>query len=35
MVNTKVNLAGQPLDNPIIPTSGTFGYIFIAFDFKK
>ena len=26
MVNTKVNLAGQPLDNPIIPTSGTFGY---------
>lgn len=26
MVNTKVNLAGLPLDNPIIPTSGTFCY---------
>ncbi len=26
MVNTKVDLAGLILDNPIIPTSGTFGY---------
>lgn len=26
MVNTKVNLAGLELDNPIIPASGTFGY---------
>lgn len=26
MVNTKVCLAGLTLDNPIIPTSGTFGY---------
>lgn len=26
MVNTKVCLAGLILDNPIIPTSGTFGY---------
>ncbi len=26
MVNTKVNLSGLVLDNPIIPASGTFGY---------
>lgn len=26
MVNTKVNLCGIELDNPIIPASGTFGY---------
>jgi len=26
MVNTKVNLSGAVLDNPIIPASGTFGY---------
>ena len=26
MVNTKVNLSGIELDNPIIPASGTFGY---------
>ncbi len=26
MVNTKVNLCGIPLDNPIIPASGTFGF---------
>lgn len=26
MVNTKVNLSGMELDNPIIPASGTFGY---------
>ncbi len=26
MVNTKVNLSGLLLDNPIIPASGTFGY---------
>ncbi|MBE6675246.1 MAG: dihydroorotate dehydrogenase [Ruminococcaceae bacterium] len=26
MVNTKVNLSGIMLDNPIIPASGTFGY---------
>lgn len=26
MVNTKVNLSGLTLDNPIIPASGTFGY---------
>ena len=26
MVNTKVNLSGLQLDNPIIPASGTFGY---------
>lgn len=26
MVNTKVNLIGIELDNPIIPASGTFGY---------
>lgn len=26
MVNTKVTLSGIPLDNPVIPASGTFGY---------
>lgn len=26
MVNTTVTLAGIPLDNPVIPASGTFGY---------
>jgi dihydroorotate dehydrogenase (NAD+) catalytic subunit len=26
MVNTKVNLSGIVLDNPVIPASGTFGY---------
>ena len=26
MVNTSVTLCGLPLDNPIIPASGTFGY---------
>ena len=26
MVNTKVNLCGIMLDNPVIPASGTFGY---------
>ena len=26
MVNTKVTLCGIPLDNPIIPASGTFGF---------
>ncbi len=26
MVNTKVTLCGIPLDNPVIPASGTFGY---------
>ncbi len=26
MVNTKVNLAGISIDNPIIPASGTFGF---------
>ena len=26
MVNTKVDLCGLTLDNPIIPASGTFGY---------
>ncbi|NLA69437.1 MAG: dihydroorotate dehydrogenase [Clostridiales bacterium] len=26
MVNTKINLLGIDLDNPIIPASGTFGY---------
>ena len=25
-MNTKVNLCGIPLDNPVIPASGTFGY---------
>ena len=25
-LNTSVNLCGIPLDNPIIPASGTFGY---------
>ena len=26
MVNTQVTLCGLPLDNPLIPASGTFGY---------
>ena len=26
MVNTKVNLCGIMIDNPIIPASGTFGF---------
>ena len=26
MINTKVNLCGVELDNPIIPASGTFGF---------
>ena len=26
MVNTKVSLCGIPLENPVIPASGTFGY---------
>ena len=26
MVDTKVNLCGIELDNPIIPASGTFGF---------
>lgn len=26
MVNTKINLCGIKIDNPIIPSSGTFGY---------
>ena len=26
MVNTAVTLCGLPLENPIIPASGTFGY---------
>ena len=26
MVNTRVELCGIPLDNPVIPASGTFGY---------
>ena len=26
MVNTKVNLSGLVLDNPVIPASGTFGF---------
>ncbi|MGM9663122.1 MAG: dihydroorotate dehydrogenase [Oscillospiraceae bacterium] len=26
MVNTRVELCGLPLDNPVIPASGTFGY---------
>ena len=26
MVDTKVNLSGVELDNPVIPASGTFGY---------
>lgn len=32
MVNTKVNLSGVVLDNPIIPASGTFGY---GYEFAK
>ena len=26
MVNTAVSLCGLPLENPVIPASGTFGY---------
>ena len=26
MVDTRVTLCGVPLDNPVIPASGTFGY---------
>ena len=26
MVNTAVTLCGLPLENPVIPASGTFGY---------
>ena len=26
MVNTKVNLCGIEIDNPVIPASGTFGF---------
>ena len=26
MVNTRVELCGLPLDNPVIPASGTFGF---------
>ena len=26
MVNTKINLCGIEMDNPIIPASGTFGF---------
>ena len=26
MVNTKINLLGLELDNPVIPASGTFGF---------
>ena len=26
MVNTKINLCGVTLDNPVIPASGTFGF---------
>ena len=26
MVSTRVSLCGIPLDNPVIPASGTFGY---------
>ncbi len=32
MVNTKVNLCGIEIDNPIIPASGTFGY---GFEFSE
>lgn len=32
MVNTKVDLCGLPLDNPIIPASGTFGF---GFEFSR
>ena len=32
MVDTKVNLCGIELDNPIIPASGTFGY---GYEFAK
>ncbi len=33
MVDTKVNLSGLALDNPIIPASGTFGYGYEFSDF--
>lgn len=33
MVDTRVNLSGVMLDNPIIPASGTFGYGMEFFDF--
>ena len=26
MVNTKINLCGTVIDNPVIPASGTFGF---------
>ena len=32
MVDTKVNLCGLTLDNPIIPASGTFGF---GFEFSR
>ncbi len=32
MVNTKVNLSGITIDNPIIPASGTFGF---GYEFAK
>ena len=32
MVNTKVNLCGIELDNPVIPASGTFGF---GYEFAK
>ena len=32
MVDTKVDLCGLTLDNPIIPASGTFGY---GFEFSR
>ena len=31
MVNTSVTLCGLPLENPVIPASGTFGYGYILF----
>ena len=45
MVNTKVDLCGIGLDNPVIPASGAFGFgkefaalynldIFVTFSFK-
>ena len=33
MVNTKVNLSGLVLDNPVIPASGTFGFGYEFADF--
>ncbi len=33
MVNTRVNLSGFELDNPVIPASGTFGYGYEFADF--